>query len=281
MGRNFRVFGLALLSAGLFSFASAASPPLRIERDAYRGWLEEIGSVVSPFHDHAFDWLERELDAPLPGEAYSDPKGAYIVVQGALSQTIELEEMGEIEQGITYGFEGYLRVPHPVSAALEAQLFRWGKPVGKAEGSTYPNDTVFGYRRETIERRWGEGSYYTTTVKRNGGLVKEQNDAFSLLVRELPGGGAVLVGNFHAPSGSTTTRASLFLMSMRPIDEASTAVKIFSRYQGQSYALFGLEFGRKNFGFNADRFRNGQLDYLQSVDELVRTGTIRERPEGT
>lgn len=268
------------LCIGLFAFSASALPPPHLERESYKEWLEAIGSNVSPFHEHSFDWLEKEEGSPLPGESYSDPKGMHLVVNNALAQTIELEEMGEIEKGITYGFEAYIRVPFGWQAVLESLLFRWGKPVGKSAGFTYPNDTVFGYRKESLTEKWGPGSYQTFTEKKNGGLAKDQNDSFTVLVRPYMTGGAVFVGNFFAPTGNTTTKSSLFIMVIKPVDDSTTAVKIFSRHLGQSYALFGVDFGRKNFGFNVERFRNGQIDFLQNVEELVRTGGIREREPG-
>jgi hypothetical protein len=46
---------------------------------------------------------------------------------------------------------------------------------------------------------------------------------------------------------------------------------------GQSYAFFGLDNGRKNFGFNVSRIREGQKDFYSQVKALKETGKIPEK----
>lgn len=258
-----------------FAFASSAEAPERIEREAYAAWLESIQSVVSPFRDHLFDWFEGDHERALPPEVFQDPEKLFVTVDRPLQETIELEEFGEIEAGVTYGFETYALIDAPVEMALETLLFKWGKPIGAREGVTYPMDTVYGFREEAMIEKWG--AYQTTTIKTNGGLAKDQRDVYTLLVRGNARDGFVAIGNFLKPHGNTSTTSSMSIMSFRPTADGKTEFRVSARHMGQSYTFFGIEYGRRNFGFNRERVRVGQKEFIDSIYELQRTGKIRER----
>jgi hypothetical protein len=266
-------------------FATLAAPawarvpeaPAELDRRAYRQWLRTIGSTISPFHEQMFHWLDEEQSRPLPREVNADPDRLYISVDRPIAETDELERAGEIERGVTYGLESYAIVPASVDHVLETILFRWGKPVGEAEGTTYPPDSLFGFRQETLTKHWGENSYRTVTVRTNGGIAKDQNDIFSLLVREDGRGGYLVAGNFFGPNGKTTTTSFLTIMMLRPLPGGETELRMSGRHLGQSYNTFGIEIGRRQFGFNPSKIREGQMEFLSQVAELKKTGRITER----
>lgn len=265
---------LALLQLNAFA---EPMPPNNTEKTEYTNWLGAIGSAVSPFSDFVFEWYETQKSANLPPEVAQDPEKLFVSVQRPLQETIKLEDAGDIEIGVTYGVETYAILDAPVKTVLEALLFKWGKPVGAREGTTYPSDTVYSYRQESLQERWGSSSYLGTTVKRGGGLAKDQNDLYTLLVRGDETTGYVLIGSFFKPNGSTTTSSSFSITTIKPTADGKTDFRVSGRHMGQNYTFLGVEYGRKNFGFNRDRLRLGQKEFFASVDELKRTGKIRER----
>jgi hypothetical protein len=266
---------LALFSS--LAYASEAFAPEQVERESYNAWLQTIGSNVNPFSDYLFDWYEEEMQRALPPEVAQDPENIFVAVDRPLAETIELEDAGDIEKGVTYGLETYALVDAPVDIALETLLFKWGKPVGEAAGTTYPMDTVYGFRQESIEPKWGPSTYQTTTTKTNGGLAKDQKDLWSLMVRGDSTRGYVVIGNFFKPHGNTSTTSSMSMMLFLPTPEGKTEFRVSGRHMGQSYTFFGIEYGRRNFGFNRDRIRVGQKEFIDSIYELKRTGKIKER----
>jgi hypothetical protein len=66
-------------------------------------------------------------------------------------------------------------------------------------------------------------------------------------------------------------------MILKPLSDGSTEYRVSGRYTGQSYLFFGIEFGRRNYGFNVSRIRAGQKDFFAQAAELKKTGKIRER----
>jgi hypothetical protein len=257
--------------------ARAENAPEEISRETYGAWLESIGSVVSPYQENLFDWLDEQNSRALPREVQSDPEHLFVTVERPLQETIEAEEMGDVEKGVTYGLETYAVIDAPVDTVLETILFRWGKPVGAVSGVTYPVDSVFSFREEKLEPFWGERSYRCETKMRGGGVAKDQNDISSLLVRGNAEEGYILVGNFFGPNGSSPSTSSLSIMLLRPLEDGRTEYRVSGRYTGQSYSFFGIEFGRKNYGFNATRIRAGQKEFFAQVAELKNTGKITER----
>ena len=251
--------------------------PVEITREAYGAWLEEIGSVTSPYQEKIFEWLDEQNSRTLPREVMSDPDHLFVTVDRPLQETIEAEEMGDVEKGVTYGLETYGIIDAPVDTVLETILFRWGKPVGAASGITYPVDSVFSFREEKLETFWGDRSYRCETKMRGGGVAKDQNDTASLLVRGDALAGYTIVGNFFGPNGSSPTTSSISIMLLRPLEDGRTEYRVSGRYTGQSYSFFGIEFGRKNYGFNVSRIRAGQKDFYGQVQELKATGKITER----
>ncbi len=273
---------ISLITA-LFVFlsplAQAESPeaPAHLTRSGYINWLEAIGTPVSPFLDPMFAWLEEQDRISLPPEVVKDPQRLFVSVDRPLAETISLEDSGEIAESVTIGLESYGVVDAPIRTVLETVLFRSGKPVGQKEGTTYPVNSIFNSRRETIRERWGADSYYITNRKTGGGLVRDQNDSYSMLVRGTPEKGIVVLSSFLAPVGPSETKSSLTIVRLKLLPNGKTDYRISSRFMGQSYGFFGKENGRANFGFNVSRIRAGQLEFYGQVRELKETGKISER----
>jgi hypothetical protein len=275
LGENMKKIAMAL--ALCFSLNAYGEVPAELERASYSEWLSSIGSVSSPYLEPIFDWYEEQKGSALPPQVEADPERLFVSVERPLQQTVEAEEMGDVERGVTYGLETYGLVDAPVDVVLETILFRWGKPVGAESGVTYPVDTVFGYREERLAPKWGPRAYATNTVMKNGGVAKEQNDASSLLVFGDSTKGYVLVGQFFGPNGKTPSTSSMSIIILNPVTGGKTDYRVSGRYTGQSYLIFGIEHGRRNYGFNATRIRAGQKDFLGMVKSLKTTGKIPER----
>jgi hypothetical protein len=64
---------------------------------------------------------------------------------------------------------------------------------------------------------------------------------------------------------------------LKPMADGRTDYRVAGYHLGQSYAFFGIEYGRKNFGFNRERIRQGQQEFYGQVAELKQTGKITER----
>lgn len=278
-----KAFLIALMLASSSFSAIAAeqgpkpAPPVVLEKNSYASWLNSIQSAVSPFNDQIFFWFEEQKRVPLPDAVFRDPEKLYVSVERPLQETISLEEAGDIETGVTYGFEAYAIIDAPVNVAYEALMYKWGKPVGKPQGTTRPNDTVYGYRLEELIEQWGVGNYYNRSTKTNGGIAKDQHDLFTLLTRGNERDGYVLIGNFSNAFGPTATTSSISVVTFRPMPDGKTDYRVSSRHLGQSYAFFGIEFGRRNYGFNRDRIRTGVKEFISIVDELKRTGNIKDK----
>jgi len=256
---------------------AAPTPPAQIDRASYAQWLGSIRAPSTPYFDFAFAWLEAQKNRPLPSAVNADPDKLFVTVDRPLAEAIKVESDGDAEEGSTYGLETYGIVNAPIATVLETILYRWGKPVGQASGVTHPNDTVFGFREEKLTQEWGSGSYKTYTIKTNGGIAKDLDDTFSLLVRGNATDGYVLAGNFLAPNGSTTTTSFITLMTIKPMSDGRTDYRVAGMQTGQNYSFFGLDNGRKNFGFNVSRIRDGQKDFLNQVKSLKETGHIPEK----
>jgi hypothetical protein len=266
-----------LIALFLLSPLAHADAPANPNHAAYRAWLESLDTPVSPFFDDLFAWNEAQEKTPLPAEVARDPQRLFVSVQRPLAETIRLEDSGEIEESVTLGLESYGQLNAPVSVVLETVLFRSGKPVGKTEGTTYPHDSIFGFRQESLRERWGQGAYYVTNKKTGGGIVRDQNDSYTMLVRGNAERGYLVLSSFLAPVGATETKSALTIVRLVPLPGGRTDYRISSRFMGQSYGFFGKEAGRANFGFNVTRIRQGQLEFYAQVKELMETGKISER----
>jgi hypothetical protein len=277
----------SVLVSSLFSFFALASPalangfdlpnpPAQVTRASYLTWLNAIHSNVSAFHNVMFSWYEEQLRSNLPSQVNADPDKLYVAVDRALRETIELEDSGEIETGNTIGFEAYGILNVPIEIALETKLFNWGKPVGQREGDTYSFDTVFSSRHDWISEKWGAGNYYSGTEQTGGGLVQSLRDDFTLLVRGNATDGYVLFAEFFAPNGETATQAHTSIVMLKPLPNGKTEFRQNARQNGQSYKMFGLEYGRRNFGFNVTRIRQGEKALADTMLELKNTGKIKE-----
>ncbi|MGE3260226.1 MAG: hypothetical protein AB7K68_00460 [Bacteriovoracia bacterium] len=275
-----KLFGIFCLFAALPVFAGDTTPPASVERTTYLRWLKTIGSEPSPFEQKLFTWYEAQRNLPLPVEVAQDPERLFVSVAAPLANTIELEDSGDIPKAVTYGLETYGSLDADIATALETILFRWGKPVGAAEGVTYPTDTVYSYREERLNQQWGPGTYRTITRKTGGGVAKDMNDVYSLMVRGDAREGYVLVGSFAGRDGKAASQTISFMtiITLRPTADGRTDYRVAGYHMGQSYAFFGIDFGRRNYGFNPDRIRTGQKEFYDQVAELKATGKITEHP---
>jgi len=267
---------LLLFCALLLPGFSSANPPPQISRAPYLSWLRSIDSTISAFTDFAFDWHEEQLRNPIPSEVNKAPEKIFVAVDRPIQQTISLEESGEIEEGNTVGFEAYAIVNAPIATVLEAKLFTWGKPVGKRSGETWPFDSVFSEKHDVIKEKWGPGNYFSSTTQTGGGIVKSLYDDYTLLVRGNSAEGYTLLASFFNERDSSATTAHISFVMLKPLPNGKTEFRQTVRQNGQSYKAFGIEYGRRNFGFNVARVRQGQKQFFGMVNELKTSGKIKE-----
>lgn len=259
--------------------------PAQLEINSYLAWADPIlkparKNYISAFTPLIFSWYEEEKNRALPSEVYNSPDRIYVNVQRPLEQTIELEEAGEIEEGTTVGAEVYAEMVGNVDQALEAMLYRWGKPVAQSEGLTYPPGGVFARRVEYFAPNpdWGSMAYASLSLRRDGGIIKDIADRYLVLVRGDSQHGYDVLMQYIAPGGATLTTKVFALAMIRPVSEGKISYKISTRFQGQSYKVLGnVSVGRKNIGFNPDKVRGIQLEYAGNLKELRETGKISEK----
>lgn len=253
--------------------------------DSYLSWAEPIlhgtkGDYTSAFTENVFSWYAEEKDRGLPHESYVDKDGVYVNVERPLRETIELEESGEIEEGTTVGAEVYAVMEGSVDQALEAMLYRWGKPVGKTEGWTYPPGGVFSRRIEYFSPNadWGTGAFASLSLRRDGGIVKDLADRYLVLVRGDANHGYDILMQFIGEGGRTPTTKVFAMAMIRPLEKGKVSYKISTRFQGQSYKILGnVSIGRRNIGFNVEKVRAIQLEYMSQLKELRESGKISEK----
>ncbi len=265
----------------LAAAAAGPTPPTQLDKDSHNEWLNQIGAQsTSPYADYTFGWFNTQKTRALPEQVNKDPDKIFVVVDKPLAEAVKVETAGDVESGTSYGLETYAVIDAPVQTVMETILFRWGKPVGQSGGITFPYDTVFGYREERAQVEWGPGAYKTFTFKRNGGIAQDMNDVFAMVVRGNNTDGYTLVGSFLEPYGNGTTTTSttyITIISLRPLAGGKTDYRVAGMLTGQSYAFFGVENGRKNFGFNQAKIREGQKEFIKQVKALKDTGKIPER----
>jgi hypothetical protein len=256
------------------------NPPAQLTRESLRTWLAKLHDP-SPFYDAIFDWYDEQLTIPRPSQVDTDPDKLFVRVDRAMAQAIKVEDAGDAEEGTTVGFEAYCRVDVPIAIALETMLFFCGKPVGKDQGDTYPFDTVFSQSHCTLEKRWGDGNYVWRTAQIGGGAVQDVRDENVVLLRGNAADGFVLFTSFTGPAGDTTTTTQCMIGMLRSLSANSTEYRQYLQRNGQSYKIFGLDFGRKTYGFNAARVRQVEKPLAAAMVELKTTGKIKEnRPKG-
>jgi hypothetical protein len=253
------------------------TPPAQIERASYPAWLSAISAPASPYFNYVFSWYEHQKGLGLPPQVAADPDKLFVTVDRPLAEAVRAENGGEVDEGTSYGLETYGVIDAPVATVLEALLFRWGKPVGKPNGITHPNDIVFGFREEKLTQDWGPTSYKNHAIERNGGVAQDRDDVLSLLVRGDANIGYTLIGSFLAPGGSTSTTSFLTIILLRSTADGKTDYRVAGLQNGQNYSFFGVDTGRRNFGFNASRIREAQKDFLSQVRTLRDTGKIPEK----
>jgi hypothetical protein len=258
------------------------NPPVPVTRDTYRPWLDSIQSEISAFYELVFNWYEQ-LPVQLPQGVATDPDRLFVAVDRVLKETITLENSGEIGAGNTVGFEAYGLVGVPIARALEATLFYSGKPIGKREGDTYPFDSVFGRAHCSIQEKWGDANYFSRQSRTGGGIVQDLFDDYTVLVRSNSFAGFTVFTCFFAaiPGKTTPDQAHLSIVDLRPRTGDATEIRQIMCRNGQSYAMFGVENGRRQFGFNVPRIRTAQKAFMSGMFELHTTGTIKENtPRG-
>jgi hypothetical protein len=293
---------LTIISAMLFSsfaFTASLNPalidvqtgkpriaPEKLDQEAYLAWAEPIlkpaagTDYTSAFTSLVFEWYESERERGLPQEAIDAKEKFYINVQRPLEQTIELEEAGEIEEGNTVGAEVYAELDASAEQALTAMLFRWGKPVGKEEGNTYPAASPFSRRVDYFApvADWGSNGFASLSLRRDGGIVKDMADRYMVLVYGDKDRGYDVLMQYIKPAGKTSTSRVFAIAMIRPLANGKTSYKISTRYQGQSYKVLGnVSIGRSNIGFNPEKVKAVQIDYANQLKELKETGNIKDK----
>jgi hypothetical protein len=261
-----------------------ANPPAQTTREPYRTWLSGFHEP-SPYFDLVFDWYDEQLGMPLTSDVDRDPDKLFVRVDRALAQAIKLEDAGDALKGTTVGFEAYGRVDVPIALALETMLFFCGKPVGKQQGDTYPYDTIFSKVHCTIEEKWGAGNYFCSMAETNGGMIQDMHDDYAILVRGSATDGYTIFTSFIGPTVNRDTQnpedtqtAAVFMIAMlRSVSDNSCEFRQSMRRNGQSYTVLGLDFGRKTYGFNVERFRKAAKAATAAMRELRDTGKIKEK----
>jgi hypothetical protein len=203
----------------------------------------------------------------------------FVTVDRAISETDSLEKEGEVESATTIGFDAYGLADASLANTLEASLFFCGKPIGMTEGKTHPFDTVFAFSECNFQPRWGAGNYFSQQIYTGGGIVSELHDEFTALVRGSDDQGFSVVYSFFGPipNQPTATTAHVSVMMFKARSATQTEYRHRFRRNGQSYALLGLQNGRRLFGFNMKRIRQGIKVFANAASELQTTGTIKER----
>ena len=257
--------------------------PQSLSEDSYLDWLDAVSKiqgwqdVASAFTDKLFVWYENEKNRGLPNEVYQNADRIYVNVDRPKQETLELEDQGEIEAQTTIGAEVYAEMDGTIDQVLDVMLFRWGKPIGKADGETHPNGGMFSKRVEYFSPNleWGSNGYVNVSNRTNGGLLKDMDDRFLVLIYGDNVRGYDIVMQFLAPHGRTATKKSLGIATMRPLPNGKTAFKITTRYQGQSYNIPLID-GRSVFGFNESKVRAVQKEFSDMLEEYRSSGKIKQ-----
>lgn len=272
-------------SPALLDLPRAAQPaPEQLEKEAYRKWVGPLLRVqgkdfTSAFTANIFSWYENEKSRGLPEEVSRDPDRIFVNVERPLRETIELEDGGEIEVGNTVGAEVYSEMNGSPREVLDTMLYRWGKPVGKEEGNTYPPGGPFARRIEYFapNPNWGTNAFANLTLRRDGGIVKDLADRYIVLVRGNEEEGFDVLMQLVRPAGTTASQQCLAIAIIRPLGNGKSSYKISTRYQGQSYKVLGnVGIGRKQIGFNAGKVRAVQVETMEMLKELRAKGDITD-----
>jgi len=258
------------------------NPPTQVTRDNFQSWLSSINpNSISAFFDEVFDWYNQQLSSPPPSQINSDPDKIYVDVNSAEQQTINFENTGDVPAGTTMGYDAYCQFNVPISVALQTILFFCGKPIDKDEGGTYPFNDVFSDCHCSMNEKWGPDNYLSTVSMTGGGVVDSLHDYYAILIRGDAAGSYSIFSSFLGPVLSdkpviTTTTAQISFAILKSLSDNVTEVRQSFRRNGQSYAQFGLDFGRQEYGFNASTFHQQLKELRDSMVELMTTGTIKQ-----
>jgi hypothetical protein len=92
-------------------------------------------------------------------------------------------------------------------------------------------------------------------------------------------GYALFCGDLGPTPGQETTTTSHFnIIMLDTLPGNRTTLRHSLRRTGQFYAMFGMPYGRDNFGFNAARMRQAELWLIGAIRELNTKGMISDRP---
>ncbi len=257
--------------------------PEALNVDSYLDWLDAVSKVqgwqdiASAFTDKLFTWYENEKNRGLPSEVYPNSDLIYVNVERPKQETVELEEQGDIESETTIGAEVYAEMDGSIDQVLDVMLYRWGKPIGKTDGETHPNGGMFSYRAEYFSpnQEWGPHGYANVSNRTNGGLLKDMDDRYLVLIYGDNIRGYDILMQYLAPHGKTATKKSLGIATMRPLPNGKTAFKITTRYQGQSYNIPLID-GRSVFGFNESKVRAVQKEFSDMLKDYRSGGKFKQ-----
>ncbi len=258
--------------------------PAELSKEAYLRWAEPLLNATgtdrtSPFSQSIFAWYEANKNSPLPEQVGRDPQKIYADVATAKAETIALEDAGEIPKYVAAGGNVYAEIEGTLDQALEANLFLWGKPIGKQEGRTKPDASPTHSKRVDYaepNEKWGPGAYANLEIRKNGGIVRDLSDHYLVLVRGDNVKGYDVLMQYLAPEGQSETIAVLAIAMLRPLPNGKIAHKISSRYMGQSYGILG-PIGRDAMGFNQTKVKGIEKRFVDYVTELRTTGTIKDQ----
>lgn len=275
-------FTLAAGNPALLDLPAGSPAPAQLTLESFTNWSKPLlkPSYASAFTPNVFEWYENEKSRGLPQEAISDPGKIYVNVERPLRETIGYEEAGDIEEGNTVGAEVYSEMDGTVAQVLETMLFRWGKPVGAAEGKTYPPGGQFARRIDYFapNPNWGTGAYASLSLRKDGGIVKDIADRYIMLIRGNEKDGYDVFMSYVRPGGNTLTKQCMAIAIIRPLPNGKTSYKLSTRFQGQSYKVLGnVKIGRAQIGFNIAKVRAIQEETMGMLKELRTTGKIADK----
>lgn len=258
--------------------------PAELRKDEYVRWAEPLLKVTgtnlaSPFTNSIFAWFEANKGAELPAQVQQDADKIYVDVETAKKEILDLEAKGKVTKLTGAGANVYAELAATPDQVLNANLYLWGKPIGQSNGRTRPRAAPSHSNRVNYfapNPQWGPNAFASLEVRTGGGIVKDLNDRYVVLVRGDSQKGYEVLMQFLGVRETEDTELSqtqnvLAIAVIRPIGNGKTAFKISSRYVGQTTVSESI---RNKYTFNPEKIRQIQMSFVNYVKELVSTGKI-------